>query len=87
MDHSDGTVPKSIVRKLKPAILLPAARVLLVRLLLLWADRTPIAPPSFPIAWFLFRCPLLHRVEKIPHRLRSSVGLRDWAGHFPDRMR
>jgi hypothetical protein len=43
------------MRKLKFAIVLPIAQILIASVLLLWADRTPIPPPNFPVAWFLCR--------------------------------
>jgi len=41
--------------KLKLAIVLPIAQILIASILLLWADRAPYPPLSFPAGWFFCR--------------------------------
>jgi len=43
------------MRKLKLAIILPIIQVLLASILLLWADRAPYPPLSFPTGWLFCR--------------------------------
>jgi hypothetical protein len=40
-------------RKLKFAIVLPITQLLIASTLLLWADRTYVPPPNFPLAWLI----------------------------------
>lgn len=43
------------MRKLKLAIVLPIAQILIASILLLLADRAAISPPNFSDAWLLCR--------------------------------